>query len=269
MLSRVTIRAAAAGAVLIFAGGAHAADVRPASLLATPLAAPSWAGPYAGLFAGYGWGRATASSAFDANTGFFYNWTGNPYGFDVDGFFGGATAGFNAQSGGFVYGLEGEIGYLGLRGSAIDPNFQPGGVPIPDTETRFASDFYAGLYARGGVLAGPVLLYGKGGVAALNARASTIDPCGDGSPQCGTGTLNMTGSKLMLGWSAGAGAEWMLSPRWTAKVEYAYFDFGSIRAAGPSNVAGELYRQSISVRTHTVKLGWSYRFTPEVVTARH
>ena len=53
-------------------------------------------------------------------------------------------------------------GYLGLRGSAIDPN----GAAIfgtPDTETSFKSDFYAALSGRFGFAAGPALLYVKGG----------------------------------------------------------------------------------------------------------
>jgi opacity protein-like surface antigen len=45
-----------------------------------------------------------------------------------------------------------------------------------------------------------------------------------------------------------------------AKAEYAYYDFDSIDTAGPSNVPGEHYRQSIAVTAHTVKAGLNYRF---------
>lgn len=259
--------AAAAVTGLVVINTAKAADL-PARmpLKAAPAiigAVPTWGGFYVGLFAGYGWGDAKATEAFDANTGFFYNFTRTPYAFNADGFFGGGTVGYNMQSGAIVYGLEGELGYLGLKGSAIDPNGAAGGTP--DTTTRFKSDLYGAIYGRLGFAAGQGLFYGKGGVAFLNADASTIDPCVAPPATCGTGTLTMTGSKTMVGWSAGAGIEWMLGANWSAKVEYAYFDFGSIHTAGPSNVAGEFYRQSIDVTAHTAKFGVNYRWGGPVV----
>jgi outer membrane immunogenic protein len=254
---------AAAVAGLLVATPSHAADL-PARMPvkaapAVVAAAPAWSGLYVGLFAGYGWGRAEATAPYDGNTGFFYNFLGASYAFDADGFFGGGAVGYNLQSGAIVYGLEGEVGYLGLKGSALEPNDLPAST---DTVTRFKSDLYGAIYGRLGVAAGNALLYGKGGVAFLNAEASTIDPC------CGATTLVMTGDKLMVGWSAGAGIEWMFGAGWSAKAEYAYFDFGKIDTAGPSSVPGELYRQSIDVTAHTVKLGVNYRFGAPIV-ARH
>ena len=88
---------------------------------------------------------------------------------------GGGTVGYNWQSSALVLGLEGEIGYLGLDGSRIDPN----GIAIgtPDTTTTFKSDFYAAITGRLGMPVGNVLYYAKGGGAFLNAKATTIDPC--------------------------------------------------------------------------------------------
>lgn len=220
----------------------------------------TWSGPYVGLFAGYAWGRADATEATDPALLFpFYNGAPTPYRFDVDGAFAGATAGYTWQWGALVAGVEGEIGYLGLRGSAIDPN----GIAMfgtPDTETSFKSDFYAAFSGRLGVAAGPALLYVKGGPALLRADASTIDPCVAPPVGCGSGTLSMHGSKTMLGWSIGGGAEWAFNPRWTIKAEYVFFDFGSVDTAGPSNAPGEFYRQTIDVTAHTVRLGVNYRF---------
>jgi outer membrane immunogenic protein len=242
--------------LLVTAGIVGAAVVAPSA----SHAADPWSGPYAGLFAGYAWGRAEATEATDPALLFpFYNGVATPYRFDPDGAFAGAAAGYNWQSGAVVAGVEGEIGYLGLRGSVIDPN----GIAIfgtPDTETSLRSDFYAALSARLGIAAGPALLYVKGGGALLRARASTIDPCVAPPAGCGTGTLTMNGSETMLGWSIGGGAEWAFAPRWTVKAEYVFFDFGNIDTAGTSNVPGEFYRQSIDVTAHTVRLGVNYRF---------
>ena len=66
-------------------------------------------------------------------------------------------------------------------------------------------------------------------------------------------------------WQRSAGIEWMFGSGWSAKAEYAYFDFGKIDAAGPSSVPGELYRQSVAVTAHTAKLGVNYRWdAPQV-----
>lgn len=261
MRSIVAVAAVAAFSIVSHAKAADLPARLPVKAVpAAVAAAPNWSGFYAGLFAGYGWGRAKATAPFDSNTGFFYNFLGNSYRFDADGFFGGGTVGYNMQSGAFVYGVEGEAGYLGLKGSALEPN----DPTTTDTVTRVKSDWYGALYARLGFAVGSALFYGKGGVAVLNAEASTIDPCA-GTPGCGTTTLTMTGDKVMVGWSAGGGIEWMFGGGWSAKAEYAYFDFGKIDAAGPSSVPGEFYRQSVEVTAHSAKFGVNYRFGAPVV----
>lgn len=123
-------------------------------------------------------------------------------------------------------------------------------------------EFDGALNLRLGVVTGGALLYVKGGVAALKARASTIDPCVAPPASCGTSTLTMRGSKNMVGWSLGGGVEWAIGPRWTAKLDYIYFDFGSIRTAGTVGPAAssEFYTQSIGVTVHAVKAGVNYRW---------
>ncbi len=223
-------------------------------------AADAWAGPYAGAFAGYGRGHARATEPFDAGFGYFYNFTGDRYSFDANGAIAGAAAGYNWRRETLVTGIEGELGYLGLKGSAVDPNGTASGTP--DTTTTFKSDAYGALHLRLGVVTGGALLYLKGGVAALNARASTIDPCVAPPATCGTSTLAMHGSKTMFGWSLGGGVEWAIGPRWTARLDYTYFDFGKLRTAGTVGpaVSSEFYTQSIGVTVHAVRAGVNYRW---------
>lgn len=259
-----TFSTAAAVILLLFVTtlslAADQPDQKPAGAAAAAASPTSaWSGPYVGLFAGYGWGRAHSTAPYDSNSGYYYNWTGNAYSADTDGFFGGGTLGANWQSGPLVFGIEGEIGYLQLKGSAADPNFEPGTAPLSDTVTRLDSDVYAAVLGRFGIAAGNVLLYGKGGAAFLSAEASTIDPCANAAG-CGTTTLTMTGSKTLMGWAAGGGIEWLFRPQWSAKAEYSHYNFGSMDTAGPSSVAGEHYRQSIDVTAHTVKVGLNFRF---------
>jgi outer membrane immunogenic protein len=213
----------------------------------------AWTALYSDVFASYGWGDARSTSPFDSNLGYYYNWTDNAYSSDANDFFGGGALGINVQSFGLVAGLEGEIGYLGLKGSATDPSFEPGTAPIADTVTLLKSGVYAAAYGRFGITDGHILLYGKGGKATIRTDASTIDPCAN-EPGGGTTTLAMAGSKRMRGWSVGAGIKWLFQTHWSAMAEYTYFDFGGIHTAGSSSAAGEYYRQSIDVTAYTAKL---------------
>jgi outer membrane immunogenic protein len=51
-------------------------------------------------------------------------------------------------------------------------------------------------------------------------------------------------SDTRLGWTVGGGLEWMISPNWSFKAEYLYYDLGSVTyALSPlvttSNIPGE------------------------------
>jgi outer membrane immunogenic protein len=234
-----------------------AAAPRAAEAPAAGATAVDWSGPYAGLFAGHGWGRAKAAAPFDEGPGFFYNFGGESYSFDANGAFAGAIAGYNWQWNAPVVGMEAELGYLGLRGSTLDSNGPPLG--FDDTTTSFKSDFYGGLFGRLGVGVGSMLLYAKGGGAFLNARASTIDPCVAPPAGCGTETLTMRGAKTVAGWSVGGGTELAVTRQWSVKAEYAYFNFGRVGTSGVSS-AGDPYTQSVGVRAHTTRIGVNYRW---------
>lgn len=247
-----------AGAFLTIAGSATAADLGPRPFDNAPAAAAlAWNGPYAGLFGGYGWGRPEATEPINADTGFFYNVGSTPYSFDADGFFGGGTLGYNWQPGALVLGLEGEVGYLGLEGSRVDPNGIAAGTP--DTTTRLKSGFYSAVTGRAGLPMNNILFYAKGGGTFLDAKATTIDPCIAPPAGCGIGTLSMSGDKTMFGWTAGGGVEWAYAANWTAKVEYAYYDFGDLDLTGVSTFT-QHERQSIDVTAQTVRVGVNYRW---------
>src|ERR1041385_1858157 len=66
-----------------------------------------WSGFYLGINGGYGWGN----SSFDGITGTMGN-------FNTTGWVAGGTAGYNLQYGHVVFGLEGDIDWSNLNGSA-------------------------------------------------------------------------------------------------------------------------------------------------------
>ncbi|MER8663525.1 porin family protein [Mesorhizobium sp. M1148] len=131
-------------------GTAFAADVvseeppAPAPIAELPVA--SWAGPYAGLSAGYGFsGHAKVQD-------------GGP---DIKtrGFVGGVFGGYQWQQENFVYGAEADLGYNGVKGDSGGVNSKGG--------------FEGSLRARLGYAVTPeILLYGTGGGALKNQKVS-------------------------------------------------------------------------------------------------
>src|SRR5258708_5620649 len=83
-----------------------------------PIYGPSWTGFYLGAHVGGTWGDVDVK---DPNGGV----NPGPFPFSADGVFGGGTAGYNVQTGNLVFGIEGDIGYLGLSGSKIIPSSNP------------------------------------------------------------------------------------------------------------------------------------------------
>ena len=106
----------------------------------------TWAGPYAGVQLGYGFG----GSADDKTNG-------NDVG--TKGWLGGAFGGFNMQNGQFVYGGEADVNYSNIKGS--------------NAGLSARSRIDGSLRARAGVaVTDDVLLYGTAGVAAERLRVT-------------------------------------------------------------------------------------------------
>jgi opacity protein-like surface antigen len=59
------------------------------------------------------------------------------------------------------------------------------------------------------------------------------------------------------GWNVGAGLEYMLGSRWSAKVEYDYLDFGS-QTSGIASPFGN--SATVKTAVNEVKAGLNYHF---------
>jgi outer membrane immunogenic protein len=78
----------------------------------------------------------------------------------------------------------------------------------------------------------------------------------------GAGVSNSV-SNTKVGWTAGGGVEWMFLPNWSAKVEYLYYDLGTVTTATlPNAVVPVAPVVGIYALTHT-----STRFNGNVVRA--
>jgi outer membrane immunogenic protein len=80
----------------------------------------------------------------------------------------------------------------------------------------------------GGAVTPDLLIYGTGGLAYghVGSSANYVEP---GAPPF---AAPASISKIKVGWTAGAGAEWMFARNWSAKLEYLYLDLGSDSAIG-------------------------------------
>jgi outer membrane immunogenic protein len=130
---------------------------------------------------------------------------------DTDGFLAGGFAGYNYQVGNIVAGAEADIGYSWEDGSNAGLTSESG--------------LEGSLRARLGYVVSPsILLYATAGGAAKDLEVS-----GGG----------VSDNNTMLGWTAGAGADIMVTERVFGRVEYRYTDFGSdtfATAGGPAEV---------------------------------
>jgi outer membrane immunogenic protein len=237
----------------------------------------NWSGFYVGGFVGGAWsGRVTASDLF--SEGPVYPVGGEWSAFGDSHFklkasvIGGVTAGVNWQAAGssLVWGLEGEFGYMRLKGSgALPADF--------GYDLRFntkAGDWYGIAAGRLGFAVDRTLIYVKGGAAFIQIKASTSDTCNTVGP-CDLSLINATGSKTAVTWALGGGAEFALTNAWSVKAEYLFIDLpesvrvcgaGSGGFAGGSTWCGTHHLPS---GIHTAKLGLNYRFGQAPVVARY
>jgi outer membrane immunogenic protein len=178
---------------------------RPAYTVNQPLNVYSWAGPYLGGNLGYDWGTVSNNVT------------------KPSGFVGGAQAGYNWQSGNWVFGVEGDIQVTGA-----DDTFAP---------WKFSNPWFGTVRGRAGYAFSNIFFFGTGGLAFGELRAETF---------------GLSESHVNAGWTLGAGAEVGLPQNWSAKIEYLYVDLSESRfmITGTNN----------GFRSSIVRAGVNYHF---------
>jgi outer membrane immunogenic protein len=254
-----------AGAVMVTAAltaPGFAADLGARSYTKATALAPvsTWSGFYVGGNVGYGWG--------DGNTDFSFLPTPADFGVNnatlgarSTGVIGGAQLGYNWQMGSLVTGLEADIQGSGIKGSARTASILEGtGLPTPNeilsSEPQLA--WFGTARGRLGVTVTPdLLVYGTGGLAYGHVDASAnwrFDFFNLQTPA--------SVSKTKVGWTAGAGAEWMFARSWSFKLEYLYVDLGNDSAIGNFTPLDPL--QKVGYTWHTQenisRVGVNYHF---------
>ena len=198
---------------------ASAADIqRPMPAKAPAYIPPplyNWTGLYVGINGGGGWGRSDFSAPFTTGS------------FDTSGGLVGGTIGYNWQMNQVVFGLEGDIDWSNIRGSAAC-----GGT---NCETR--NDWLGTARGRLGYAFDRFLPYVTGGAAFGNVKTSIA----------GVGSSDDT----KVGWTLGGGVEAAIAGPWTAKIEYLYVDLGR---------GGSVAGSDAKFNANIVRAGLNYRF---------
>ena len=221
-------------ALLALTASASAADLAARPYTKAPVYAPapimSWTGFYIGGHIGGAWN--------DNDTFGVVGYTGN----NNDGrFMGGGQIGADYQfAPNWLVGVEGNISALGNKNQVFT-----NGVVIA---TR-SNEWLGSVTGRVGYVAGPALFYAKGGVAFTDTNYALTN---------GGAAVAVAGSNNDVGYTVGAGLEYLFANNWSAKVEYQYYNFGS----DAQFVAPTVFPVGVNLDNafHTVKLGVNYRF---------
>ncbi|MFN3623340.1 MAG: outer membrane protein [Hyphomicrobium sp.] len=207
-----------------------------------------WTGFYLGAHLGGTWGSSEATGATGVTLD--DSWSASPSGLVA-----GATLGYNWQLGPMIYGLEGDLGNLGLAGS--------GGYYVPfgyDASTTTDAGFYMTLRGRLGVLMNGWMLYVTGGYLGSDTTVSILESC---DTLCSTPTVSAESSGFRNGWTIGGGFEVAFEGAWSAKVEYLYYDLGSTTlttlAAPSSGIGANTWK--VDTDGSLVRAGINYRFS--------
>lgn len=211
---------------------------------------PAWQGLYAGLNAGYTFPynkNLTINPFLISDAGLFSDTLGpasvnsatHTFSLNNNGFIGGGQLGYLYNfSNNFVGGVETDI--QGIAGSSATGFFVGSDVvannPILSVSSNSAVskrvDYLGTFRGHLGYLFKPtMLLSATGGLSYGGVHSSTtIDQTLVG-PQAILGTnWGTVGSysKTRVGWTAGGNLEWMFRSNWSAKVEYLYYDLGTV-----------------------------------------
>jgi outer membrane immunogenic protein len=175
----------------------------------------------------------------------------------------GGQGGCNYQDGSWVFGIEGEGYWSGIKTTATDSgiaNPVNNGTAFTDTST-FKNRYDFTIAARAGITFDRTFVYGKGGWAWGAFRSDNSDNCCGGP---GTPTVTRSFSGTLDGFLVGVGIEHALTRNWTVKLEYDFIGYGSKEVAdfrcNGTGICAVTGTTSFDANKHVFKVGANYLF---------
>jgi len=218
---------------------AVAADM-PLKAPIKPLPVVSWTGCYVGANVGGGWADKTYNDPLAA---FPDNILGSH---TASGVLGGGQVGCDYQVGRWVFGAQGAAEAADLNATHLAlGDFYSTHIP-----------WLAMATVRVGYAVTPnLLLFGRAGAAWVRDHETKVDLV--------TGLLEGTANVTRSGWTAGAGAEYLISARWSLFADYSYMDFGTRQTIYVTpDVPPAFFPLDIRQRVQMVRVGVNFRFGP-------
>lgn len=215
-----------------------------ALLTPLPALAQGFEGAYAGLYTGYAWAKDEGTSyaqGLDVKTG----WTQetNPESVQY-----GALAGYNwTLTDRWLVGVEADYDGRGSENDSNDQEFNGTSSPLFSGTSGISSS--GSLRARAGYMpSNDLLLFVTGGYAYAKVKREwqTVPTNARESSSNGQG-----------GWTAGVGAEYLLSDGFSARLDYRYADFGTQKDL-PVDMWNENFNHRLTEQS--VRLGAAYHF---------
>jgi outer membrane immunogenic protein len=219
-----------------------AADLPPQGPVAlAPAPVYDWTGLYLGAQIGGEFGTGSYSVPL----------TGASHTISNSGVFGGGFAGYSYQINSIVLGLQGEFNGSGVSGS-VNP-------ALGDT-IKARQEWLASIDGRLGYGFNQFLVYAIGGVAFSELKHNYINRL----------DVDFGFSNTRTGFDVGGGVEYALTPNWTARLEYRYYDFGETSyAAVQGPFGGTLYAHNLKQTDNSVRIGLAYKFGAPAVVAKY
>jgi long-chain fatty acid transport protein len=254
-----------------------------ANLVKAPImpAVYDWNGFYVGANGGYSFGRAETDLTFPGAPVV----SGHS---NINGMLAGGQAGYNWQfNPKWVFGVEGDLQWARQSGEldiidgpfCVTPVVTFGLAPTTCTSTTASLEQRLAWFGTGrlrlGVLPAPEwMLYATGGVAfgEIQNSVSIVNQTTSGivfpgvPPSTVTASATAAGSANndRIGWTIGAGTEFVLHGAWTGKFEYLYVDYGTF--SNTYTVAGApVLTTSTHMIDNVLRLGLNYHFGGPVV----
>lgn len=272
-------------------GSAFAADLP--SVKAPPVIAlppPVWTGFYAGVNGGFGGGYGDATLAILGPIAFGFasaNTTNMNFGYGD--FFIGGQAGYNYQlANRIVLGIETDMQWSGISARASANNVAatlgPGGfgtAAVFSGSAHFGQEWFGTTRLRVGyALTDSFMPYITGGVAYSQLSGAigwTTAATFVGLTSATYGSYSDT----KVGWTIGAGVEYLITPNISFKTEYLYSEYGNLSVpvaqifpgafGGPSFVAFGTLQSNNDFAVHTVRAGvnWKFGWAPPAIVAKY
>jgi len=219
-------------ALILLAGAANAADLPRKAPPAPVPVGYNWNGFYIGgnFSTAIGQSKMTSDGFVGTND------------LNQAGFAAGGQIGYNWQfAPNWLFGVEGDIGWLGLNRTNVEWN--------DNILVGVKTDWYSTLRGRFGYLNGPTLFYVTGGAAFVHIRDTM------GGNLINLNPVENTTTKT--GFAIGGGIETKLSRAWSATTEYLFIDPGN--TSFTANPFGIPTTTTFDHSFHVIKTGLNYK----------